>query len=292
MIHGVEIVNVGVEYIERVGVPQRTHELALSFLHCLAIETVGQPRSAVGIEIPPDRVRAVSAQRLHGAYGISLRLTHLFPVLIQYQAHDDHVLVSRTVEQQGRLRMEGIEPSSGLIHSLRNKCRGIPFFKQFLVFKRIMQLGIGHCAGIKPAVDHFRHTLHGFAAVRAGNLIGVDIRAVKLHIQRILPAGKFLQFLAAPHGNLLSAALTFPDVQRSSPVTVSGNAPVLNVLQPVSETAFADVLRDPVDLLIILHQVIFNRSHLDEPGFSRIIKQRRITAPAMGVIMLKFRRGE
>ena len=73
---------------------------------------------------------------------------------------------------------------------------------------------------------------------------------------------------------MLMAALTLPDVQRSSPVTVPADTPVLYVLQPVAEAALADALRDPVDGVVVADQVVLHSSHLDEPGLTRIVDQR------------------
>ena len=88
------------------------------------------------------------------------------------------------------------------------------------------------------------------------------------------------------------AALTLPDIQRSTPVTITADSPVLNVFQPVAKTSFSDTFRNPVDGIVITDQVIFYRCHLDEPGFSRIVDQRCIASPAMRIIMLKLRRIE
>ena len=50
------------------------------------------------------------------------------------------------------------------------------------------------------------------------------------------------------------SAFTLPDVQWSSPVTVTADTPVLNVFKPVAETSFTDALRDPVDCIVISDQ--------------------------------------
>ena len=62
-----------------------------------------------------------------------------------------------------------------------------------------------------------------------------------------------------------ASTLTLPDIQWSSPVTVTADSPVLNVLDPVAETSFTDALRNPVDRIIICDQVITDCCHLDEP---------------------------
>ena len=63
----------------------------------------------------------------------------------------------------------------------------------------------------------------------------------------------------------MSAALALPDVERSSPVTVSRDCPVLYVFKPVTETSFSDGLRYPVYGVVVFDKVIFYRCLLDVP---------------------------
>ena len=86
------------------------------------------------------------------------------------------------------------------------------------------------------------------------------------------------------------SALTLPDIQRSTPVTVPADTPVLYILKPVSETALADILRDPVDRIVIRDQVLLHIGHLDKPGLARIVDQRSVASPAMRVAVLEVRR--
>ena len=74
-----------------------------------------------------------------------------------------------------------MEPSTGLVNGLGNKlCREL-LLKDLLVFKRIMMLCKRHCAGVKPAVNNLRYSLHGLTTVRTnhGNLI--NIRSVQFY---------------------------------------------------------------------------------------------------------------
>ena len=88
------------------------------------------------------------------------------------------------------------------------------------------------------------------------------------------------------------SALALPDIQRCTPVAVTADAPVLNILDPVSETAFSDTLRNPVDRVIVRDQVVPYRCHLDEPGFTRIVNKRRVASPAVRIAVFKLRRVE
>ena len=150
-------------------------------------------------------------------------------------------------------------------------------------------LCIRHRTGIKPAVDYFRYTVHHFAALWTFDFKLINIRSVQLNCQGTLFSRKFLQFLSAANRKLMSAVITFPDIKRSSPITVTGNPPILYILKPVPKSAFSDCFRNPVDLFIIIDQILFYRRHFDEPGRTCIIDQRRSTSPAVRIIMLEFR---
>ena len=130
--------------------------------------------------------------------------------------------------------------------------------------------------------------MHGASALRAADGDFIDIRTMQLYRFCRLVSAHLKQLLTAAD-RVHMAAFTFPDIQRCSPVTVTGNTPVLNVLQPVSETAFADTFRNPVDGIVVADQILLHCGHLNKPGFPGIIDQRCIASPAVRIIMLKFR---
>ena len=188
--------------------------------------------------------------------------------------------------------MQGVEPASGLVHGLRDKlCREF-LLEQILILKWIVKLCIGHGAGVKPAVDNLRYAVHVLSALRAGDYHIVHIGAVKLDLLILRLSGQLRQLFSASHAQLMSAVRALPDIERGTPVAVAADAPVLDILQPVAEPAFAQGLRNPVDHLVVAYQIILHRGHADKPGFSCIVDKRRIAAPAVGIIMLKLRSGK
>ena len=126
----------------------------------------------------------------------------------------------------------------------------------------------GHCAGVKPAVDNLRHTLHGLAALGTGDGHLVDIRTMELNLCRVHIAALLSQLRTAADA-LEVSALALPDVQWSTPVAVTGDRPVLNILQPVAETALADGLGNPVYCIVIADQVIADSSLADARTWAR-----------------------
>lgn len=87
-------------------------------------------------------------------------------------------------------------------------------------------------------------------------------------------------------------ALAFPDVERSSPVAVTADAPILDVLYPVAEASLADALGDPVDGVVVADKVVPNCGHFYEPRVSCIVDEGRVAAPAVGVAVFKHGSGE
>ena len=147
-----------------------------------------------------------------------------------------------------------------------------------------------HRPGVKPTVDHLRHSLHRLAAVRAGEGDLVDVRAVELHVCMLRIPAALRELGAASDGLLMSATLTLPDVERCAPVAVPRDAPVLNIFEPVAEASFSDGLGNPVDRIVVADQIVLDRRHLDKPGLARIINERRVASPAVRILMLKLRR--
>ena len=266
----IEIVDVRVQHIERVGVPKRAHEFALAFLHRRVMEAVRQPRRAVLVEVPADRVGAMAAQRVHRIDGVALGFRHLLPVLILHMAEHDDVLVRGLLEQQRGNGDQRIEPSARLVDRLGNEIRREAFFKDFLVLERIMPLGKGHRAGVKPAVDDFRHAVHLAAAFFAFDGHIVDIRAVQLDVVGAV-VGQGFQFFDGADG-MLAAAFALPDIERRAPVTVAADAPILHMLEPVAEAALADGRRNPVHGVVVRDQLVADRRHADEPRLPRVVE--------------------
>ena len=90
------------------------------------------------------------------------------------------------MKEKGRDGDQGIKPSPGLIHRLRDEIRRKAALKNFLIFKGIVPLRERHRAGIKPAVDDLRHSVHFAATVFAGNGDSINVRPMQLDILRTI----------------------------------------------------------------------------------------------------------
>ena len=105
--------------------------------------------------------------------------------------------------------------------------------------------------------------MHLAAALRTLDGHGVDVGSVQFNILRTVRR-HFLQFCdRADRVEMTAGAL--PDVERSAPVTVAGDRPVLDVLKPVAEASLPDCFGNPVYRVIVPYQIVADRGFADVP---------------------------
>ena len=84
-------------------------------------------------------------------------------------------------------------------------------------------------------------------------------------------------------------AFTFPDIKRSTPITVTAYTPILYVFKPSTETSFTDCFRNPINCIVIFNKVVLNVCHLDKPSITCIVDKRCITSPTERIAVFKLR---
>ena len=154
-------------------------------------------------------------------------------------------------------------------------------FKPLLVLERIVHLCIRHGAGLEPAVQYFGDSLHCAAALAAP---GDVVHKVLVQVHAFY-AGKLLQLGPASHTVGLAALVALPDWNRVTPVSVSGDSPVPCALKPLSEAAFLEVGRNPVDLAVCLEHLVLDLLNIHEPRGNSSIDKRRMASPAVRIVM-------
>ena len=147
-----------------------------------------------------------------------------------------------------------------------------------------MSLCERHCSTVEPAVHNFRDPGHRLAAHRAGQMNVIHIRSVKFDIFCDILLCFFRQFSSASDAFQVTA-FAAPDRDRSTPVSVSGDRPVVDVFQPVSESLFTDEIREPVYAVVIGNQFVFQLGHFNVPAWFRVVDQRCTASPAVRVVM-------
>ena len=85
-----------------------------------------------------------------------------------------------------------------------------------------------------------------------------------------------LQLVYRAHANRAACHIIDPDRQRRAPHPVTRHRPINGAVQPLTKTAFLDMLRHPVDLGIRLHQLVFDRRYSNVPRGNRSINQGRV----------------
>ena len=82
MLCRVKTINICIENIKRISIPQRAHKFALTLDNCLSVKSVRQPGCRVRIKIPADSVSAVGFKRFKRVYRIALGFLTFSAVLV------------------------------------------------------------------------------------------------------------------------------------------------------------------------------------------------------------------
>ena len=106
-----------------------------------------------------------------------------------------------------------------------------------------------------------------------------------MKIGDLTAARKLLKLFDGANTDQLLHVLRCPDGNRVAPVSVSGETPILSINEPIVETLFLDVSRDPGAVLVVLDQLILNVSDLNEPGVESSVDQGSVGSPAEGITM-------
>ena len=156
----VEAIDIGIQGKEAVGVVQCSEELALYFHNAFFIEFEVVPRLGVADHVPAGGIRAVFFEGLERIHGVAQTFGHLVAVLVQYQAVGNHMLVGYRAEHHAGNRVQGEEPTPGLVHAFGNEVGGEVVLEFVLVLERVVQLGVRHRAAVEPNVDKVRFAEH------------------------------------------------------------------------------------------------------------------------------------
>ena len=273
------VVDVRVQDVEAVRVPQLEQELAHRLADRLGREQVAVPRLLGGQEVPAERVGAVLVDDLPRRDDVPQRLRHLLALGIRDVPEDEHRLVGRLVEQQRRDREQRVEPAARLVDRLADVVGREALLEDVLVLERRVVLGERHAAGVEPHVDDLGDALHRLAAVGAVPRRRVDERPVRIleHVARLL------RQLGQRPDALGVAVRAPPDRQRRAPVALARDRPVDVVLQPAPHAAVLDVLGVPVDRLVGGEQAVAQLRRADEPRRLGVVEERRPATPAVRV---------
>ena len=202
--------------------------------------------------------------------------------------------------------MQGVEPAPGLVNAFGNEVGRAAELVGAEVAETL--LGIWHGTGVEPHVNEIALADHLAAGVGNEEYV-VHVRPVEIDEVIVLPAHVLrieslvlqwiachypgshglldfgIEFLYGAYAFLFLAVLRTPDRERCAPEAASREVPVLDVLQPFSETACSGGLRLPGDGLIELHHFLTHCGGLDEPAVERVVEHRLVRSPAMRIVV-------
>ena len=161
-------------------------------------------------------------------------------------------------------------------------------FEPVLVLEGVVHLGEGHGTRFEPAVEDLGDPSHG---ALAGGVVGVgpgevvDHRPVQVGGANAEVPLDLIQ--AAVHVDPgVGGVVALPHRDRCPPEPVPADRPVPRSLQPFPEGAVANVVGDPVDLLVGFQQPVGEIGHPYVPGLHGPVDDRGIGAPAVGVVVV------
>ena len=231
-------------------------------------------------EVEAKGIGAVALHELVRGREVALGLRHLRAVFRQHKAIDDDVAEGRLIKQRYPEHGQGVEPAPGLIKPLGDEFRREALLEEFGIFEGIMQLSVGHGAGLKPAVEHLRYPAidPGLAVLGEGEL--VDELPVQIVHERSRERGELLPGADAVHR---ARFIVHPKGQGRAPNPIPRNGPIPGPLQPLAEAPFLNVVGHPAHLAVRRQELVLELLHLHVPAGHGAVDQGRFRAVAEGV---------
>ena len=100
------------------------------------------------------------------------------------------------------------------------------------------------------------------------------------HLREALGAILHEIIAGADDDNIVTAA---PDGQWCSPISLSADRPVPRAIEPLAEASVAQVRGHPLRFLVRREKVFFDLPDVHEPRTRRVIEERRVAPPAVGI---------
>ena len=205
--------------------------------------------------------------------------------------------------------MKGIEPATCLVYTFGNEIGRVyrTAVEQLLILKRIVYLSVWHSTRIEPHINEIEFAFHNLACGRH-KLYIIDVWAVQVYLVVVFLAviarnKAFILVWVALHytgsnrlfyfivqfGNRANAySLTIfasPYRQWSTPVTAAAQVPVIEIFEPLAETACTGRFRFPDDSLVEFAHTLLHLRSTHEPAVEWVIEHRLVCTPAVRIIM-------
>ena len=138
------------------------------------------------------------------------------------------------------------------------------------ILERVVELAVGHRPCLEPGVEDLRHPGHGLAALSARE--GDRIHDVLVEVGRAAP-----RFVSPTHRSSRHSTCGRSGIPTSgctNPSIGCGIRPSRGHRRASCRNADADMLGNPMDVVVLLDQPILDCFHPHEPRGNRLVHQR------------------
>lgn len=145
-----------------------------------------------------------------------------------------------------------------------------------------MDLSEWHRSTFKPAIEHLLNSSQlSFTLLRLNSQV---INVLSMQICN-LGTSEFLQLFNRANTDNLFTIFWNPQWDRITPIPVSGEAPILWIFKPVSESFLLDGLWNPSSFHVVLEKIIFKFGNFNEPCRDSFVNERSVTSPTEGIVV-------
>ena len=257
---GVEAVNGGVSGKEIIDVPNHAEfsgDIGDIFVEEGEVFASGD---GAGEEEEAERVGGEFVHEFVRVGVVAERFGHFAAVVAGEGAGDDDVFVGVFAKEGGVDDMDVIEPGTDLADVFDDEVGRVVLFEFGLVFEGVVELGEGHGAGLKPAVEDFIDAFEMF--VVDVEFDGVDPWAVIIFE---FDARELFEFLVRAN-DFDAAFVALPDGHGSGPEAVTREIPIGRGFDVFLKPTLFDVFGEPVDRLVVGDEVGLEVLDVEEPG--------------------------
>jgi hypothetical protein len=273
---------------ETVNVVPGVEDLLQGFKDTLFVEaeSISSDQRTVH-QVKSDGISTVLVDDFHRIGVVLESLGHLLTISSQDKTVDDQVLVGILVSDGSGDNVEGVEPTSGLIKTFSDEISGETLFEFFgLGGERIMALSERHRTRFEPTIEDFIDSSEDTLALLGRNSDVINV--ILVQVSDVLDTRKLLKFFNRANTDQFLEVFGGPDGDGVTPESVSGEAPIFSIFEPVVESLFLGESRNPVSLLVVFQKVILDGLDLDEPRVDGFVDQRLFRSPAERITMVNL----
>ncbi len=273
--------------MKSVNIPQSKEHFGVRFSYTIWIEIHWTPWCTLSCHVPTYSVGTLLVEMIPRIDNIASWFTHLLSFTIKNMAQGKTTMIAGAIEYGSRHCKKRVEPSACLVYRFTNVIHRKASREFVLIFEWIVPLCKGRTTWIKPAVHNVWLSNHLSITTiwRAAKFDVINIGTMQFFGNWWVFCLHWSHLLYASHAVFLTTILADPHRNRSSPITLSTNCPVFDVVEPFAHPASSCPFWSPFDFWIVFDYIFLNCSHSDEPTVHSIVEKWMICTPAMRVIV-------